>query len=65
LPLANSSFVLEHSAARFDLSHAVHAGNLPSHFTLADRHREHAATGLLTRSSGVSRTMSLLASAKE
>lgn len=43
--------------ARFDFSQAVQAGSLPSHFTFAARHREQAATGLLTRSNGVSRTM--------
>jgi hypothetical protein len=51
--------VLEHSEARFDFSHAVQAGSFPSHLTLAARHREQAATGRLTRSKGVSRTMRL------
>ena len=36
LPLANWSLALEHSPARPDFSHAVHAGSLPSHFKLSD-----------------------------
>lgn len=51
--------MLEHSEARFDFSQAVQAGNLPSHFTFAARQREQAATGLLTRSNGVSRTITV------
>ena len=36
---------------------AIHTGSLPSHLILAARHLEQAATGRLTLSSGVSRTM--------
>jgi hypothetical protein len=52
LPLANSSLALEQLSALPDRSHAEHAGNLPSHLILAERHLAHAATGRDTRKDG-------------
>ena len=45
------------SKMRSKVSQGELTGSLPSHLIFADLHREHAATGRLTLSKGVSKTM--------